>query len=180
MKFAAFFRNLNLGHGNAPSRAVLEDLFLQAGADAAASFQTNGTVAFATHGGTRRARQVLRGVQSALLQQQGFAEPVFLRDMAYLHRLVASDPFQGQAGDTIYDFYVTFLHGDAQMAEGLPMTNGRGDVHVVAYTSTEMLSFNHLRGKTMGNPQVFAETLFSRPATTRTWGTVCRLVDKHA
>ena len=180
MKFAAFFRNLNLGHGNAPSRAALEDLFLQAGADAAASFQTNGTVAFDIRGGARGARKMLRGVQSALHQQHGFAEPVFLRDMAHLQRLVARDPFQGVAGDAIYDFYVTFLHADAKVAEGLPMANARGDVHVVAYTPTEMLSFNHLRGKTMGNPQVFAETLFGCPATTRTWGTVCRLVDKHA
>ena len=104
MKFAAFFRNLNLGHGNAPSRAVLEDLFLEAGAEAAASFQTNGTVAFDARGGTRRARSILRGVQTALQLQHGFVEPVFLRDMAHLAALAASDPFRGIAGDAIYDF----------------------------------------------------------------------------
>lgn len=179
MKFAAFFRNLNLGHGSAPSRVVLEDLFLQAGAEAAASFQTNGTVAFDARGGTRRARSILRGVQTALQLQHGFVEPAFLRDMAHLAALVANDPFRGIACDAIYDFYVTFLHADAVVQPGLPLTNARGDVHVVAYAQAEMMSFNHVRGKSMGNPQVFAETLFGLPATTRTWGTVCRLVDKH-
>lgn len=179
MKFAAFFRNLNLGHGNAPSRAALESAFLQAGADEAASFQTNGTVAFSARG-VRAARAVVRGVRQRLSSEHGFDEPVFLRDMACLHTLLAQDPFEGMAkAPPIYDFYVTFLHDDARGLPALPEGNARGDVRVLLCTGTEALSLSHLTGKTMGNPNVFAEQVLGLPATTRTWATLTRLVRKH-
>lgn len=179
MKFAAFFRNLNLGHGNAPSRSGLEGVFARAGAAEAASFQTNGTVAF-TANGTRSARQILRGVQNVLLQEHGFDEPVFLRGMPGLRSLLARDPFAGRdKGPPVYDFYVTFLHDDAQVPPDPPNSNARGDVQVLLYTGHEFLSVSHEHGKTMGSPNVFAERLFGLPATTRTWGTLCRLVERH-
>ncbi|KRD18339.1 MULTISPECIES: DUF1697 domain-containing protein [Acidovorax] len=178
MKFAAFFRNLNLGHGNAPSRAALESAFVQAGADEAASFQTNGTVAFSARG-VRPARKIARTVQQALATGHGFDEPVFVRTMAYLHTLMARDPFVGMdKAPPIYDFYVTFLHDDAKVLPALPTCNARRDVQVLLYTDAELLSLSHLTGKTPGNPNVFAEQLLGLPATTRTWGTVARLVRK--
>ena len=179
MKFAAFFRNLNLGHGNAPSRAALEDAFVRAGADDVASFQTNGTVAFSARG-TRPARKVVRTVRQQLASELGFDEPVFLRDMPYLQTLLARDPFAGiEKAPPLYDFYVTFLHDNAKVLPTLPTCNARGDVKVLLYTGSEVLSFNHITGKTMGNPNAFAEQLFGLPVTTRTWGTLGRLVRKH-
>jgi uncharacterized protein (DUF1697 family) len=46
VKYAAFFRNLNLGRKNCPSKAQLEQAFLDAGAREASSFLTNGTLVF--------------------------------------------------------------------------------------------------------------------------------------
>lgn len=186
MKFAAFFRNLNLGHGSAPSRAQLESAFTRAGAGEAASFQTNGTVAF-TARGVRPARQVLRAVERALLHERGFQEPVFLRDMAALRALCACDPFAGRdKAPPVYDFYVTFLHDGAPHAlqslpapPGPPLHNERGDVQVLLYAAREIMSVSYAHGKTMGNPNGFAEKLLGLPATTRTWGTLCRLVERH-
>lgn len=179
MKFAAFFRNLNLGHGNAPSKAALEGAFARAGADEVASFQTNGTVAFSAPG-TRPARTVVRTVQRLMATELGFDEPVFLRGMAYLQGLLAREPFAGiDKAPPLYDFYVTFLHDDATLLPTPPTGNARGDVQVLLYTGSEVLLFNHLHGKTMGNPNVFAEQLLGLPATTRTWGMLERLVRKH-
>jgi uncharacterized protein (DUF1697 family) len=45
-KYAAFFRNLNLGRSNYPDRQGFEAAFLEAGAPHAASFLTNGTLVF--------------------------------------------------------------------------------------------------------------------------------------
>jgi hypothetical protein len=42
--YALFYRNLNLGHAGSPDRRGLEQALLDAGASAARSFQTNGTV----------------------------------------------------------------------------------------------------------------------------------------
>ena len=44
--YAAFFRNVNLGQLSNPSRAQLERAFTAAGAAAAMSFLTNGTIVF--------------------------------------------------------------------------------------------------------------------------------------
>lgn len=180
MKFVAFFRNLNLGHGPAPSRAGLEGAFVHAGgAHEAASFQTNGTVAFSA-GGVRAARAAVRAAQQWLAHEHGFDEPVFLRGMAELKALLARDPFAGVAkAPPVYDFYVTFVHERARPhLPTLPATNARQDVHVVLCTAGEVVSFNHLHGKTMGNPNVWTEQWLGLPATTRTWGTLQRLAGK--
>jgi uncharacterized protein (DUF1697 family) len=46
MQYAVFFRNLNLGRSQSPTRVQLEQAFLDAGALAAHSYLTNGTLVF--------------------------------------------------------------------------------------------------------------------------------------
>lgn len=97
MRYAAFFRNLNLGRPHCPDRAGFEDAFLACGARSAASFLTNGTMAFDAPS-AQAARRVLAGAQRRLQQQAGLREPAFLREMAWLADLVAAGPFDGWSG----------------------------------------------------------------------------------
>jgi uncharacterized protein (DUF1697 family) len=101
VKFAAFFRNLNLGRPPAPTRTVLEAAFTEAGAVNPCSFLTNGTVVFEA-GTPAKAARVLKAVQAAL-RRDGFDEPAALRDVDGLAALVASDPLAGVALDDVYD-----------------------------------------------------------------------------
>jgi uncharacterized protein (DUF1697 family) len=179
MRFATFFRNLNLGRPRCPTRQQLEAAFADAGASDAASFLTNGTIAFQASG-VRAAAKIVRLACVSLARTCGLAEPAFLRQLADLQALVARDPFASVDREAVCDCYVTFLHADARVPRRLPRASPRGDVEVVAHTGTEVLCVAHRLGKSPGSPNAFLEKALGLPATTRAWNTVVRLVEKHA
>ena len=80
MKFVAFFRNLNLGRPPAPTRAQLESAFLDAGAESAESFLTNGPLVFVASW-PDKARLIVIRACAFLQESTGFREPAFLRVM---------------------------------------------------------------------------------------------------
>lgn len=178
MKYAAFFRNLNLGRANSPTRLQFEAAFIKAGAVSAASFLTNGTMVFEPAPSTRP-RQLLAGACQALRKSCGLKEPAFLRRVDDLAELVAADPFAAIDPASVYERCVSFLHHDATLLPGLPLASARGDVEVLMFTDTEALSLSHQIGNTPGSPNAFLEKRLGLPATTRSWSTVCRLVQKH-
>lgn len=179
MKFAAFFRNLNLGRPPAPSREQFEAVFIAAGAASAASFLVNGTMMFEASS-RRSAAKVLKGAQAALQEANGFEEPAFLRSLDELDALVRSEPFAGIDKASVYEFCVTFLHPKFMLPDPVPTSNARGDVQVLACSSTELLSVSHKFGASPGSPNLFAEKTFGLPASTRAWNTVVRLVQRQA
>lgn len=179
MKFAAFFRNLNLGRPPAPTRIELEQAFVEAGAKQAASFLTNGTLVFAAPS-PKTAGAIFDKARSRLRRGNGFLEPAFLRRVDELAALVAREPFQAIDRRRVYDCYVTFLHTDVDLPVDPPRANAKGDVQIVEYTAAEMFSVAHKFGASPGSPNAFAEKAFGAPATTRAWNTVVRLVRKHA
>ena len=178
MKFAAFFRNLNLGRPPAPTRTVLEAAFTEAGAVNPCSFLTNGTVVFEAATPARAAR-ILKAVQ-ATLRRDGFDEPAALRDLDGLAALVASDPLAGVEMDDVYAPCATFLIGTPADGVSLPPANPKGDVRVVSWHDGMLLSLTYKLGTSAGSPNAFVERMLDVPATTRVWNTVVRLVRKHA
>lgn len=178
MKYAAFFRNLNLGRANSPTRLQFEAAFFEAGAVSAASFLTNGTMVFEPKP-TTRPRQLLASACQSLRKSCGLKEPAFLRRVDYLAELVAADPFAAVDPASVYERCVSFLHHDATALPGLPRVSNRGDVEFLRFTDTEALSLSHKIGNTPGSPNAFLEKRLGLPATTRSWSTVCRLVQKH-
>jgi uncharacterized protein (DUF1697 family) len=182
-KFVAFFRNLNLGRPPAPTRAVFEAAFADAGAVDPCSFLTNGTLVFGART-PAQARRILKAAQAAL-RRDGFDEPAALRDMAGLAALVASDPLAGVALDDVYAPCATFLIGAPADGVSLPSTNAKGDmrvgdVRVVSWHDGMLLSLAYKLGTSAGSPNAFVERTLDVPATTRVWNTVVRLVRKHA
>ena len=178
MKFAVFFRNLNLGRPPAPTRAVLEAAFADAGAVNPCSFLTNGTVVFEA-GSPAQAARILEAAQ-ATLRRDGFDEPAALRDVAHLAALVASDPLAGVPLNDVYAACATFLIGTPADGVSLPSTNHKGDVRVVGWHDGMLLSLTYKLGASAGSPNAFVERTLGVPATTRVWNTVVRLVRKHA
>lgn len=178
MKFAVFFRNLNLGRPPAPTRTVLEAAFTEAGALNACSFLTNGTVVFEAATPAKAAR-ILKAAQ-ATLRRDGFDEPAALRDLDGLAALVARDPLAGVALDGVYAPCATFLIGAPADGVSLPPANPKGDVRVVSWHDGMLLSLTYKLGTSAGSPNAFVERTLNVPATTRVWNTVVRLVRKHA
>lgn len=178
MRYAAFFRNLNLGRARCPDRAGFEAAFLESGAVAAASFLTNGTMAFDAPSASRAAG-VLARAQRRLHQQTGLLEPAFLRELEWLADLVAAGPFDGVDQQGVYGCYISFLHRDAVLPADAALKTARGEVEVVRSSGFEVFSLARAVGKSPGSPNAFLEELLNLPATTRAWNTVVRLVDKH-
>lgn len=178
MKFAVFFRNLNLGRPPAPTRQQLEAAFLQAGARSAQSFLTNGTLVFepAPRG---RGRRELKGACAVLRQTLGFEEPAFMRTLDELAALVAREPFRAVDPASVYERCITFLPPGFVLPPDPPMANAKGDVRILACTDAELLSVSLKFGASPGSPNAFAERQFGVPATTRAWNTVVRLVDRY-
>jgi uncharacterized protein (DUF1697 family) len=178
MRSAAFFRNVNLGRPNAPTRAQLEAAFLEAGATSATSFLVNGTLVFDAAGA--RPRALAARACERMRASCGLREPAFVRAVADLADLVRADPFAGAepAGD---DFRcVSFLAGHRAGLPDFPFETPRADVAFIATTGAEVFSIARVIGKSTGSPNAWLERTLAAPATTRNWRTVLRLVDKFA
>ncbi|UUZ67811.1 DUF1697 domain-containing protein [Polaromonas sp. P1(28)-13] len=179
MKYAAFFRNLNLGRTNCPTKTQFEVAFTAAGAESASSFLTNGTLVFSVNSSTR-ARKVLALACQALQAECGLKEPAYMRDLDYLADLVALDPFASVERSSVFERCVSFLHPESVTLPALPLESKRRDVEVLRFTDSEALSVSRKVGNTPGSPNAFLEKLLGSPVTTRNWNTVVRLVEKYA
>ena len=175
---AAFFRNLNLGRANCPTRAQFETAFLDAGAESAQSFLVNGTMVFATRTDAQ-SRKVLSAASQALHASCGLQEPAFLRRIEDLTAMVATNPFEHVAPASVYACCVTFVHADAIVPAQAPRSSTRGDVELIDIRADAVFSVSRIIGRSQGSPNAFLEKLLGLPTTTRAWNTVVRLVDKH-
>ena len=179
MRCAAFFRNVNLGRPNAPTRAQLEAAFRDAGAASATSFLVNGTLVFDVPAGLRP--RALAARACALMRARcGLREPVFVRRVDELAALVASDPFAGAAVDGEDCACASFLAGHRARLPAFPLRTPRGDVDFVATTGADVFSIARVVGRSPGSPNAWLERTLGAPATTRNWRTIVRLVDKFS
>lgn len=178
MDFAVFFRNLNLGRTNCPTKLQLEAAFLDAGAASAASLLTNGTLVYEV-ASIDEAKQVFDRACALLNTGCGLREPAFVRTVDYLAALVATDPFAGIDRASVYEFCVSFLQSPEVVPPTLPLASARGDVELIAVTPAEVLSLSRKFGASPGSPNAFLEKRLGSPLTTRAWNTLVRLVRKH-
>lgn len=178
MDYAVFFRNLNLGRPNCPTKLQFEAAFLAAGADRAASLLTNGTLVYEA-ASVDAAQRVFDAACARLNQLCGLKEPGFVRTVDYLAALVESDPFAAIDRDGVYECCVSFLHSPDVRPPVLPLASTRGDVELVALTPGEVLSVSRKLGASPGSPNAFLEKRLGSPLTTRAWNTLVRLVRKH-
>jgi uncharacterized protein (DUF1697 family) len=178
MRFVAFFRNVNLGRPGSPTRAQLESAFLAAGAESASSFQVNGTLVFSPARGMRP-RAIAERACAAMRAELGVREPAFVRSVAELGALVASDPFAGQVAEGRDACCVTFLGAHRRALPELPFATRRGDLTLLRGEDTHVLSVSRWIGASAGSPNAWLERHLGEPGTTRNWRTVVRLVEKH-
>jgi uncharacterized protein (DUF1697 family) len=177
VKYVAFFRNVNLGHTRSPSRAQLENAFLQSGAESAVSFQTNGTLVY-TAASREHAESVLVGAREALHRSCGTSEPAFLRALSDLTALQGLDPFRDREPEGSIEYAITFLAAPVQISA--PLRSSRGDIEVFRFTASEAFSTAQRMKAGIGSPNALLEKVLGMPATTRKWSTILRLLAKHA
>jgi uncharacterized protein (DUF1697 family) len=179
VKYAAFFRNVNLGRPNCPTKVQIEKAFSSAGAELASSFLTNGTIVFSVAANTR-ARNVLAAAHRTLTIECGLKEPAYVRTVNYLAELVSLDPFASVERSGVYECCISFLPPEDFVLPAAPLESKRRDVEVLRITDGEALSVSRKIGNSPGSPNAFLEKVIGSPVTTRAWNTVVRLVQQHA
>ena len=174
--FVAFFRNVNLGHPKSPTRAQLEAAFTGEGATFAQSFQTNGTVVFSADT-EQAARDTVARACDILREVCGMKEPAFIASLPHLIECVDTDPFANLPPEWMP--LASFLAPDGLTSLSVPQRSPRGDVEIVRVTSQAVFSVSRKVMSSPGDPTPFLEKLLNGPATTRSWGTIQRLVRKY-
>jgi uncharacterized protein (DUF1697 family) len=179
LQFVAFLRNVNLGQPGSPTRTQLESAFRAAGAGSARSFQTNGTLVFAARS-LPVAQEITGRARQELGSACGLKEPAYLARLDHLTELVRSDPFAGREAPEVIYFAASFMPSGALARLPAPLVSPRGDLEVIVVTDQVALSVARRLGKTSGDPTSFIEKYLGVPVTTRSWGTIVRLVQKFA
>ena len=85
MRFAAFFRNLNLGRPGSPDRAQFIRSMEEAGARAVASVLSHGNAAFSA-AGQAQAVDLMEAACAHLREACGWGGAVHVRSFGYLRR----------------------------------------------------------------------------------------------
>ncbi|MGL4340057.1 MAG: DUF1697 domain-containing protein [Rhodoglobus sp.] len=164
----ALFRNLNLGHSGSPSGAELVEAF--GGPGVARSFQTNGTVVFEAANPEQATTAALTTLRTA-----GYTHTVIVQPLHVIQRAIAETPATEPSED-IYRSMISFYMVDNIPGLKLPLrspdrlveirTLGRSYAHSVCWKPRH----------TAGNATGYLEQLLDTPVTTRTTGTLHRLI----
>ncbi len=181
---AVFYRAMNLGHRGSPVRAVLEQCLVDGGARAVRSFQTNGTVlldvtdAADTDAADARARAeaVVAAAAPLLAERAGYGHAGLVRSLADVVAALEGDPFALTRDARTYRETVTFVDGGEPLPMALPWTDPRDSLDLVAAPPGTVLGVVRGGPGTWADPNAVVERFTGGTATTRTLGTVRRLL----
>lgn len=166
-----FYRNMNFGHPGSPTRHMLEVSLLQAGAELATSFQTNGTVLLSA----TAPELVLRRSAEILANSAAYRDLAVVCSIDTVRRAIEA-PQALTEDPTVYRMVATFWLSDPQLELALPWTNSRGNVSIELIDAEFAVSVSRKFGSVVGSPNAEIEKLTGQKATTRTIGTLERLL----
>lgn len=167
-----FYRNLNLGHPGSPNRDQLELALLDAGAERAKSFQTNGTVLIKAD----EPIKVVAQAASSLARESGYDGAAIVRPLKDLQSVLDRGVFEKHESVRTYRETVTLFEGGRIPTWSLPWTNAKDDVDVLHVQNGIALSLIRKPRNTAGSPTQELERATGGIATTRNRGSIERLL----
>lgn len=171
-----FYRNLNLGHAGSPNREQLEGALNRGGASHVKSFQTNGTVLLRAEDPERVVAEAAR----ELATSAGYEDAAIVRPLADLERVLALGVFEKHQSPRTYRETVTFFQGGTKPSWSTPWTNSKDDVDVLHIGDGIALSLIRKPRNSAGSPTFELERATGGVATTRTRGSIDRLLNAAA
>jgi uncharacterized protein (DUF1697 family) len=177
MKFVAFIRNLNVGQAGFPTRSQLEQAFLVSGARQAVSFQSNGTVVLELDGNIG-IPSFTRGVTQQLRADCGFAQAIFIRELAIVKETVRKDPFASVDCNGFSHKNVSYFDYPGRCEDIFPIESPQRDCLIFGASTGEAYSISRDVNGRSGYPTPVLEQVLHVPATTRSWTTIQRLAAK--
>ncbi|WP_166846120.1 DUF1697 domain-containing protein [Isoptericola sp. BMS4] len=171
------YRAMNLGHRGSPVREALERALLDGGARAVRSFQTNGTVLLDVDGaGDEAAGAVARAASPLLAAGCGYAGEALVRALDGVAAAIDGDPFAQTRDERTYRETLTFVDGGEPLSVALPWTDSRDLLDLVVARAGVVLGVTRGGPGRGGDPNSAVERFTGGVATTRTLGTVRRLL----
>ncbi|WP_125776483.1 DUF1697 domain-containing protein [Antribacter gilvus] len=168
------YRNMNLGQARSrsPGRAELEAALVSAGARSARSFQSNGTVLLDADdpGG------VVEAAAPFLMAASGYDDAAFVRSLDELADAVQGDPFAPFPDDGSERVETVTVFDDGPLPVNLPWTNAATTVNLLAERHGIVVGLAQVTRAGTGSPTVEVERMTAGAATTRTMGTIRRLL----
>lgn len=168
----AFFRNLNLGQGWAPTRVQLEAAFATAGATRIDSVQVNGTVVFA-HPAPVRATSEVRALLRLLT---GYDDVAVVRRAAWLADLVQRADGLDLPDDLPVE--VAFFDARPPFPLALPWATPDGRLRVLLGDHRHAVTTFHDDSGRGSNATAVLQEVTGVKVTSRSLGTVRRVVDR--
>lgn len=168
MIHVALFRNLNLGHRGSPTGQELVAAF--GGPAVARNFQTNGTVLFVSATPEATASRALQ-----ILQDGGYAHSMVVRSVSDVVRSVRATA-EADPGENIYRAMVSFFDIEQLPKVELPARSSDQLVELRQLDRDSASSVCWKPRSAAGDVSGFLESLLSVPVTTRTLGTLQRLL----
>lgn len=168
MSQVALFRNVNLGHPGSPTGEELVAAF--GGPAVARTCQTNGTILFGSDDPEATRRNALRALQS-----NGHHHSMIIRPVSELEQLVRETPAADPA-ENVYRMMISFFDIEHLPDVELPLRSRDQLVEVRRLGLRGAASVCWKPRHTAGDVTGFLEALLHVPVTTRTLGTLERLI----
>jgi uncharacterized protein (DUF1697 family) len=165
----AFFRNLNLGQGWAPTRPQLVAAFEATGAGSVDNVQVNGTVVFDHPAPVRATREVLLGLRDLT----GYDDIAVVRPARWVVRLAASLDDLDLRDDEPSE--VSFFDARPPLPIAVPWTSPDGRLRVLAGDHRFAVTSFRPSGGRGSNASAVLQELTGVKVTARGTGTVLRL-----
>ena len=170
----AFLRGVNIGGHKKVPMAALKKAFESMGFKNVRTVLISGNVVFE---GPRRGPVLERRISQRLENELGFSVAVILRSAAELRAMVAADPFRGLAAGPADKPCVTFLKGLDPARPSIRLPEPARGVRIVQVTPGEVFSVvSYAEDGRTPDLMAYVAKVFGADGTTRTWGTVLRLV----
>ena len=162
-RYAAFLRGVSPMNCKMPA---LAEALAQGGLREVKTVLSSGNVVFTASG---TARSLERKCEAAMQQHLGRSFMSFVRPVAELEALLASDPFAGHRLPAGSKKVVTFLHAAPSAPPALPLS--QDGARILALLGREAFSV-YVPGPKGPVFMALIERTFGRDVTTRTWDTL--------
>lgn len=173
--YVGFVRAVMLGRDGL-HRQVLLDIVERAGGVDAASYLTTGNISFRCE--PERLDEVVGSIEAGIERVVERPTPVMIRALDQLAELVDRAPFDAAPHPNPKAMLVGFVRERVTAKFELPIDSPQGDYHVFAADGGEIFSITVDNGGRVRDPGGIIERLVDEPLTTRTWGTINRIVSR--
>ncbi|MFA0832999.1 MAG: DUF1697 domain-containing protein [Methanobacterium formicicum] len=176
IQYAAFLRGINVSGKTRIKMADLKDTFESMGFKNVRTLLASGNVVFNSE--NENEKILTEKIESGLKNVFNRDIEVILRSIGHLKELQSLKPFEGIEVTPDIRMYVTFFSKKAQpLTITVPYTSPQNAFTIINETSMEVFSTVDM-SKGRGTPELmnFLEKEYGSNLTTRSWGTVLKLL----